>query len=92
VPAGSFRHQLEIRFCDRCGLREPALGLASEVLEQWATELAGIFIVPTDDERFDVALDGEPIFTMADQGRRPVAGEINSILESRLGPPPGFGA
>jgi predicted Rdx family selenoprotein len=91
VPAGSFSHQLEIRFCDRCGHRGPALQLADDVLEQWASELAGIILVPVD-EGFDVVLDGEPIFSMSERGDTPEAGQINSILEARLGPPPGFGA
>jgi selT/selW/selH-like putative selenoprotein len=92
VSAGSSRHQFEIHFCDRCGMRPSALELCGEVLEQWASELAGVNLVPVTDDRFDVMLDGEPIFSMADRGRRPEPGEINTIIESRLGPPPGFGA
>lgn len=92
VPAGPSRHRLEIQFCDRCGRRAPALELANEVLEQWAGELAAIDLVPTEDDRLDIVLDGESIFSTAARGRRPEAGEINSILEARLGPPPGFGA
>jgi predicted Rdx family selenoprotein len=91
VPAGSFSHQLEIRFCDRCGHRGRALELANDVLQQWASELAGVLLVPVD-EGFAVALDGEPIFSKSDPGDTPEAGEINSLLEARLGPPPGFGA
>ena len=92
MSAGPPRRQLEIHFCDRCGLRPSALAVAGEVLEQWAGELARVTLVPTDDERFDVLLDGESVFSMTDRGRHPEAGEINAILESRLGPPPGFGA
>jgi selenoprotein W-related protein len=92
VPADPPRHQLEIHFCDRCGLRAPALALSGEVLEQWAGELASVSLVPTADERFDVVLDRETVFSMAERGRPPQAGEINTVIESRLGPPPGFGA
>jgi selT/selW/selH-like putative selenoprotein len=92
VSSDPTRHRLEIAFCDLCGSREPALELARQVLDQWASELAGLTLIPTADERFDVVLDGEPIFSMAQHGRHPDAAEINTILESRLGPPPGFGA
>ena len=92
MSAGSPRHRLEIQFCDRCGMRPSALELCGDVLEQWASELDGVNLVPTTDDRFDVVLDGESIFSMADRGRRPEPGEINAIIESRLGPQPGFGA
>jgi selenoprotein W-related protein len=92
VSAGSPRHHVEIHFCDRCGTRPAALELCGEIFEQWAAELAAVNLVPVADDRFDVLLDGETIFSMSDRGRRPESGEINTILESRLGPPPGFGA
>ena len=92
MPAGSPQHQLEIRFCDGCGQRASALELAGEILEQWAAELSGVTVVPVADDRFEVLLDGESVYAMAERDRQPDGGEINTILESRLGPPPGFGA
>lgn len=92
MPADSSRHRLEIHFGYRGGSRTASLELAGEVLEQWAAELASVCLVPADAERFDVVLDGELIFSMTERGRRPEAGEINTIIESRLGPPPGFGS
>jgi predicted Rdx family selenoprotein len=86
------RHQLEIAFCDRCGDRDQALDAAREVLEQWAAELEAVTLRPMPDDRFDVSLDGEVLFAGRTDARHPEPGQLNTLLEARLGPAPGFGA
>jgi selenoprotein W-related protein len=85
-------HIIEIEFCVPCDFQAQAIDLAREILDQWAQELATLTLTPSRGGRFEVSLDGEVIFSKAQLDRHASPGEINSILESRLGPPPGFGA
>lgn len=37
--------------------------------------------------RFEVSLDGEPVFSKATEGRLPAPGEVSKLMEAKLGPP-----
>ena len=71
MPAGSPQHHLEIKFRDGGGTRATALELAGEILDQWGTEVAGVNLVPIGEERFEVLLDGESIYAMAESAGQP---------------------
>jgi selenoprotein W-related protein len=86
------RHRIEIEFCVPCDFRAQALDLTREVVEQWAHAFSQICLTPSSGGRFEVTLDDELVFSKAALDRHAEPGEINAILESRLGPPPGFGA
>ena len=80
-------HALEIEFCIPCDFRPQALGLAKEVIDQWADRLAEIRLVPSSGGRFEVTLDGELIFSKARLERHAEPGELSRLIGDRIGEP-----
>ena len=64
------------------------MSLADEILDKWAPVLAGVDLRTGDKGRFEIDIDGEPIFSKKDLRRFPQAGEVVRLLNPRLGPPP----
>ncbi|HET8784395.1 MAG TPA: Rdx family protein [Candidatus Limnocylindrales bacterium] len=83
----SDKHALEIEFCVPCDFRPQALGLAREVIDQWADRLAEIRLVPSSGGRFEVTLDGELIFSKARLERHAEPGELSRLIGERIGQP-----
>jgi selenoprotein W-related protein len=48
--------------------------------------IAQLDLVPASGGRFEVALDGEPLFSKASLGRHANPGEIVKLFRSRVGP------
>lgn len=80
-------HVLEIEFCVPCDFRPEAIALAKEVLDGWAHRLVALTLRPSSGGRFEVTLDGELIFSKAELGRHPEAGEVAATVAQRIGAP-----
>ena len=63
-----------------------AVGLTDELLTGWAPIIKTIDLIPSSKGRFEVILDGEPIFSKASLGRHAQPGEIVKIVRDRIGP------
>jgi selenoprotein W-related protein len=63
-----------------------AVGLTDEILNGWAPVIAEIALVPASQGRFEVTLDDELIFSMAEAGRHARPGEIAARVRDRIGP------
>jgi selenoprotein W-related protein len=81
------KHSLEIEFCVPCDFRPQALGLAQEVIDQWADRLSEIRLVPSSGGRFEISLDGELIFSKATLDRHAEPGEVSALIGQRIGAP-----
>ena len=57
-------------------------------MDHWAPVLEAVELQMGSKGRFEVAIDGEEIFSKARLSRFPAPGEIAKKLEARLGPPP----
>jgi selT/selW/selH-like putative selenoprotein len=64
------------------------VSLAAEIMDSWAPVLDSVEVKMGSKGRFEVALDGEEIFSKAKVSRFPAPGEIVKILQPKLGPPP----
>ena len=64
-----------------------AVGLADEILTNWAPILENLEMIPSSKGRFEVVLDGELVFSKAALGRHAEPGEVARILGSKVGPP-----
>jgi hypothetical protein len=64
------------------------VSLANEVLGRWAPIIRTLELRSGAHGIFDVKLDGEMVFSKAALKRHPRAGEVVSLLEPKLGPPP----
>jgi hypothetical protein len=63
------------------------VGLANEILSNWAPIFREVRLKTADHGRFEVTLDGEPVFSKARLGRHAKKGEIARIFEAKLGQP-----
>ncbi len=63
------------------------MSLAGEVLARWAPIIRNLELRPGIQGRFEVALDGETIFSKAELGRHASPGEIEGTIEKRIGKP-----
>ena len=81
------KHSLVIEFCVPCDFRPQALGLAQEVIDQWADRLSEIRLEPSSGGRFEVSLDGELVFSKAELERHAEPGEVSGLIRERIGEP-----
>lgn len=61
------------------------MSLADELLSGWAPIMRGVELLSGTKGRFEVTLDGEPIFSKAALGRHANPGEVAGAFERRLG-------
>ncbi len=57
----------------------------AELLKAHETEIKSITLIPSDGGRFEVAVDGELIYSKLQTGRHAEAGEVERLLAARLG-------
>jgi len=57
--------------------------LAEDLLENHASLIEAVTIVPSDGGVFDVRIDGKTVYSMFDTGRFPTSQEIAAALEAR---------
>jgi selenoprotein W-related protein len=63
--------------------------LTDEVLEGWGPYVTSLELVPSSGGVFEVALDGELVFSKAALGRHAEPGEVIALLRDKLGPEAG---
>jgi len=63
------------------------VSLAAEILGKWAPVMRTVDIRSGEKGRFEVSLDGKPVFSKAELRRFPEPGEVARIFEATLGPP-----
>jgi len=63
------------------------VSLANEILDKWAPNLSRVDLRTGVKGRFEVEIDGEPIFSKAELKRFPAPGEVVRLLSPRLGGP-----
>lgn len=64
------------------------MSLARELLDRWAPVLDGVELKTGSKGRFEIHVDGDEVFSKVKVDRFPAKGEMNRLLEARLGPPP----
>jgi len=63
------------------------VSLATEILVRWAPIMRTVEIRSGEKGRFEISLDGKPVFSKASSGRFPEPGEVARTFEKSLGPP-----
>jgi selT/selW/selH-like putative selenoprotein len=62
------------------------VSLATEILVRWAPIMRTVEIRSGEKGRFEVSLDGKPVFSKAASRRFPEPGEVARAFEKSLGP------
>jgi len=83
--------RVEIRYCTQCRWLLRAAWMAQELLSTFAQELGEVALVPGAGGVFDVAVDGEVIFSRAQAGRFPDAKEVKRLVRDRIAPDKSLG-
>lgn len=78
--------RISIRYCTRCRWLTRAAWLAQELLITFVDELAEVALQPGEPGVFEVALDGEVLFSRAEAGRFPEPKEIKQAIRDRVDP------
>ena len=63
------------------------MSLAGELLSRWAPIMRTVELLSGGNGRFEISLDGQPVFSKKQLGRFPKPGEIAGLFEKKLGPP-----
>jgi selenoprotein W-related protein len=79
---------ISISYCVACHFLPRAAWVAQELLHTFADHLSGVTLVPSGGGRFEVAVDGEVVFSTQKNGRFPEMRELRALVASRLENPP----
>ena len=77
---------VRITYCPRCRWLLRAAWMAQELLVTFERELAEVALRPGDEGIFEVALDGETIWSRAREGRFPELKELKQLVRDRVAP------
>jgi selenoprotein W-related protein len=81
--------RVAIRYCQKCHFLPRAAWVAQELLHTFGDLLAEVTLVPGSGGIFEVAIDGEPVFSTKSHGRFPETRELRELLCDRIeGAPP----
>lgn len=78
--------RVEIEYCARCRFVLRAAWLAQELLLTFADELGELALVPGLGGVFEVRLNGELLFSRAQNGRFPESKELKQLVRDRIAP------
>jgi len=78
--------RLEVIYCRQCRWLLRASWIAQELLTTFDCDLGEVALMPGEGGVFDVRLDGELLFSRAEQGRFPEAKELKQLIRDRLAP------
>lgn len=78
--------RIEIRYCRRCRFLLRAAWLAQELLTTFEEELTEVAVIPSSGGIFEVALNGEVLFSNKQAGRFPELREIRQLVRDRIAP------
>ncbi len=77
---------VRIVYCRQCRWLMRAAWMAQELLTSFAEELGSVTLQPGTGGVFEVRLDGDLMWSRADQGRFPELKEIKQLLRDRIAP------
>lgn len=78
--------RIEISYCTQCRWLLRAGWVAQELLSTFSEELGEVALVPGRGGVFDVRLDGQLLFSRAEQQRFPEAAELKQLVRDRIDP------
>jgi selenoprotein W-related protein len=78
--------RISIEYCSRCRFVLRAAWLAQELLFTFGGEAGEVALIPGSGGIFVVAVDGEIVFSKAEQGRFPEAKELKQLVRDRIAP------
>jgi selenoprotein W-related protein len=62
-----------------------AVGLTAELLKEFESQIESIRIVPSDGGRFEVSVDGKPLYSKLSTGRHAEPGEVATLFRKKYG-------
>lgn len=78
--------RIEISYCTQCRWLLRAGWVAQELLSTFAEELGEVALVPGRGGVFEVRLDGQLLFSRAEQQRFPEAAELKQLVRDHIDP------
>ena len=78
--------RLEIEYCTQCRWLPRAVWVAQELLTTFVDDLGEVALVPGKGGVFDVRVDGELIWSRADEGHHAEITELKQRLRDRIAP------
>lgn len=78
--------RIEISYCTQCRWLLRAGWIAQELLSTFSEELGEVALQPGRGGVFEVRLDGELLFSRAEQQRFPEAAELKQLVRDRIDP------
>ncbi len=75
-----------ITYCPRCRWLLRAAWMAQELLVTFERELGEVALRPGSDGVYEVSLDGETIWSRAEEGRFPEPKELKQRIRDRVAP------
>lgn len=79
-------HHVEIHYCTRCRWLLRAGWMAQELLSTFQNELARLSLVPGTGGVFEVHVDGERIWSRAEDGGFPEIAVLKQRVRDRIAP------
>lgn len=79
------RASVRVRYCTQCRWLTRAAWIAQELLTTFPTQI-DVLLSPGSGGVFEVALDGDVIFSRADAGRFPEPKELKQAIRDRVAP------
>ena len=78
------RPRVTITYCVKCHFLPRASWVAQELLHTFAGYVAEVALVPGEGGVFEIALDGEPVFSTKSHGRFPEMRELRDLVRARV--------
>lgn len=78
--------RVEIEYCTGCRWLTRASWMSQELLTTFEAELSEVALVPGSGGVLDVRLDGDLVWSRADEGRFPELKELKQRIRDRIAP------
>ena len=76
--------KVKITYCAECGYEPQTLDLARALMEEFASRLASIELIPWDSGTFDVSVDGDLVHSMMREGGFPEHDVVKRAVHAKL--------
>jgi selenoprotein W-related protein len=76
---------VSITYCQKCHFLPRAAWVAQELLHTFGDSLGGVTLVPGEGGIFEIAIEGEPLFSTKTHGRFPEMRELRELVRDRIG-------
>jgi selenoprotein W-related protein len=80
------RPRIEIEYCTQCRWLLRAAWMAQELLITFEQDLAGVTLVPGAGGVFEIRVEGERVWSRAEEGRFPDVKELKRVVRDRIAP------